>query len=431
MKKGDKRRIILIDHHGFNHQIPPAPLIKGGAVRREDPRVHGFLSKWRMFISDPIIVLTGYNKNFTIYKRWKMEKIKYKFFVFFFFCIFCITQSSILAKKGEFVFQNVVQKGNLYNLHRLFIDDEVLELEIQGPMSAIRRDRGKKKKYHPAKLEYFDKYLKKKVSLKIEVRTRGHFRKNPRNCAFPPLKIKFSKLELKGTLFEKQSSLKLVVHCKPQNKLYEQYLFAEYLVYKLYNLFTSRSLAVRLARISYVEEGKKTITRYAFFIENIKKMARRNGLKHVEYKKGNNYILNLIQRSRLAVFQFMVGNTDWAKFSDHNILFFKPATQRAHISVPYDFDFCGIVNAHYAGPAPESGIKSFQDRVFQGYCRSKGEFQLIFNRFRARRAKIVSLYQDFPLLSPELKNFLTLSTIPGWQISISIKGAGKYDRSPP
>ena len=95
----------------------------------------------------------------------------------------------------------------------------------------------------------------------------------------------------------------------------------------------------------------------------------------------------------------------WLMLSDHNILFFKPATQRAHISVPYDFDFCGIVNAHYAGPAPESGIKSFQDRVFQGYCRSKGEFQLIFNRFRARRAKIVSLYQDFPLLSPEYKKY--------------------------
>ena len=328
-----------------------------------------------------------------------------RLFLFFLCCVFCFPLSPYSAKKGESIFQSVVQKGNRHKMDKLFADDDILELEIQGPISAIRRDRGKKKKYHPAKLVYFDKSMQKKVSLSVEIRTRGHFRRNPRICNFPPLKVKFSKPELSGTLFAKQRSLKLVAQCQTQKKVYEQYLFAEYLVYKLFNLFTSRSLAVRLAYVTYIEKGRKPITRYAFFIEDIKRMARCNTLKPYEYRKGQNFILNLTQRSQVAIFQFMVGNTDWAKFGDHNIIFLKPASSRALISVPYDFDFCGIVNAHYAGPTVESGIKSFQDRVFQGYCRSKLEFQQIFNRYRAKRDKIYALYQQFPLLSPAYKKY--------------------------
>jgi hypothetical protein len=317
---------------------------------------------------------------------------------------FCFTVSNDLLGQAKPALKKGQTRGKSH-LAKLFRDDNILKMEIRGPISKIRHDRGSKKRYHPAQLRYFDKYRQKQVMLTVQIRTRGRFRRNPRNCNFPPLKIKFARAELKGTLFAKQDNLKLVTQCQTNRTVYEQYIFGEYLVYKLYSLFTRRSLAVRLAHITYNEPGKKSFTRYGFFIEKDSRMGQRNGMKPIEYKKGQNYIINLQQRSQLAVFQFMVGNTDWAKFSDHNIIFYKPARRRALISVPYDFDFCGIVNAHYAGPAPESGIKSFQDRVFQGYCRSKGEFQLLFNRFRAKRQQVLSLYQDFRLLTPEYRTY--------------------------
>lgn len=331
-----------------------------------------------------------------------MGKGRSGFWSVFVFLLLCLT---LFANwEGESVAPGSLEQDRSH-LARLFADDEILKLEIRGPISEIRHDRGKKKRYHPAQFIYFDRYKQREISLTVQIRTRGRFRRNPRNCNFPPLKIKFAKAEVRDTLFANQDNLKLVTQCQTNKDVYEQYLFGEYLVYKLYNLFTRRSLAVRLAHITYQEPGEKSLTRYGFFIEKDTKMGPRNGMTLVDYKKGKNYIINLQQRSQLAVFQFMVGNTDWAKFSDHNIIFYKPAYGRALISVPYDFDFCGIVNAHYAGPAPESGIKSFQDRVFQGYCRSRGEFRLLFNRFRAKRKQIMSLYRDFPLLTPEYRKY--------------------------
>lgn len=302
----------------------------------------------------------------------------------------------------------VIEKNPPVKLGKLFADEEILELEILGPIRTIINDRGSKRKYHPATLVYFDQVKNKKISLTIKLRTRGHFRKNPRICKFPPLNVKFSGPELPGTLFEDQKTLKLVTHCHSGNPKYQQYVFAEYLVYKMYNLFTSRSLAVRLAHITYLDtkKNKKLCTQYGFFIETVKKMAQRNGFKHYKFQKNEkNYTLELTQRSMLEVFQFIIGNTDWSKYGDHNIIFLSRGSNRFMVCVPYDFDLCGIVNTCYGTPSETSGILSFQDRIFEGYCRSKREFEQIFDIFREKREKITSLYEDFPLISEKYKKY--------------------------
>ncbi len=49
------------------------------------------------------------------------------------------------------------------------------------------------------------------------------------------------------------------------------------------------------------------------------------------------------------VFQYLIGNTDWSGVEMHNMeLFQTPAG--VYATIPYDFDFSGIIDARYAEP---------------------------------------------------------------------------------
>jgi hypothetical protein len=53
---------------------------------------------------------------------------------------------------------------------------------------------------------------------------------------------------------------------------------------------------------------------------------------------------------KMAVFQYMIGNTDWSVPYLHNIRILSFDAQTIPSVVPYDFDHAGIVNAPYALP---------------------------------------------------------------------------------
>jgi len=61
---------------------------------------------------------------------------------------------------------------------------------------------------------------------------------------------------------------------------------------------------------------------------------------------------NRQQNNFVSIFQYMTGNTDWAVPNYHNIK--TDGTKERHhlptISVPYDFDYAGFVDAPYAVP---------------------------------------------------------------------------------
>ena len=63
---------------------------------------------------------------------------------------------------------------------------------------------------------------------------------------------------------------------------------------------------------------------------------------------------------RMAIFNYMIGNTDWSVPNQHNCKVLSDpnsARQNLGLIVPYDFDYCGIVNAPYAIPHEDFGIK--------------------------------------------------------------------------
>jgi hypothetical protein len=107
----------------------------------------------------------------------------------------------------------------------------------------------------------------------VVLEVRGNFRKN--YCTIPPLRINFTNTA--KPILSPLGSLKLVNSCMVTKESYT-YLLKEFLVYKMYNLVTDKSLRVRLLKITFTDNtGKhKPINEFGFLIEDVNDMAKRN-----------------------------------------------------------------------------------------------------------------------------------------------------------
>ena len=112
----------------------------------------------------------------------------------------------------------------------LFETDDILHFKLVGRLNKLFNDRYKNIAYHPLLLQY--KINDTISSVKLTVKTRGNFRRRKENCKMPPLMLNFPKTEkLKGSAFENQNKLKLVVPC-----FGDEYVIREWLVCLYYQL---------------------------------------------------------------------------------------------------------------------------------------------------------------------------------------------------
>ncbi|MFN2438426.1 MAG: hypothetical protein ABR503_04440 [Chitinophagaceae bacterium] len=240
------------------------------------------------------------------------------------------------------------------------------------------------------------------VSEQILLRTRGHFRLN--NCHMPSLRLNFRSPSSPKLSFLKE--LKLVNTCGNRPD-YEQILIREYLVYKIFNLLTDMSFRVRLLRINYqdIQERRKPFLQYAILLENIDAMAARNNCKELDVKNVHPEYVNRDQMTMVAVFQYMIGNTDWSVSANHNIRLILPRKDSLAIpyAVPYDFDFGGLVNADYASAPENLPIANVRERLYRGWPRTNGELQAVFDIYNQKKAEIYRLIQNCDLLQPKHK----------------------------
>jgi hypothetical protein len=228
-------------------------------------------------------------------------------------------------------------------------------------------------------------------TIPVTLSARGHFRRMARNCGWVPLRIELPRDGIAGTVFDGQTTLKLGTGCEAQNA-FEQYTLREYLTYPLFNLVTPLSFRARLARATYVEESsqKKITTRYALFIEHENDVARRNEGRIVELPRVEFKSLDAETLTRMMLFEYMIGNTDFSIWALHNVrLVQTPA--RTLLPVPYDFDLSGCVHAPYANPDRRLGLKSVLDRLYRGPCRTTEELDAAAAPFRAKRAETMAL----------------------------------------
>lgn len=306
---------------------------------------------------------------------------------------------------GLIVFAQDYSKGDALPI---FSDHDVLNITLRGDFKTILDDVGDDRREHLGFLEYVDGDDTLVFNIKIE--TRGNFRRNPDNCVFPPLRINFIKKQVKGTLFEGLDKVKLVTHCRPNSKTYRQYVMGEYLVYRVYNIITDTSFRARPFMINYVDEpsGKKSQESFGFFIEPDDALEDRLGLDEIKQKYFMQDSTQYQHMSRLAVFQYFVGNTDWAVSTLHNIKLFRASDSARPYAIPYDFDWCGVINTVYSRPLPRFELESVTDRLFRGYCRTRDDLEVQFNYFRDKKAEIFQLYENFePLQKRKRKDALS------------------------
>lgn len=231
------------------------------------------------------------------------------------------------------------------------------------------------------------------VSAEIKVSARGVSRR--KICTVPPLKLGFDNPT--SPQFKALKSLKLVKSCRGSSGD-EQLLLKEYLIYKMLNVLTDRSFRVRLLYITYEDtQGKiKTETSYAFLIEDVDVMAKRNGCKEMSDIKLNPETTDREQMLLVYLFQFMIGNTDWSVLNNHNIKLMMPK-EKANarpLAVPYDFDYSGMVNADYAVVDEIMGISDVTQRKYRGFPRPIAEVQTVIQQFQQKKESIYALVNN-------------------------------------
>ena len=232
----------------------------------------------------------------------------------------------------------------------------------------------------------------------VIVTTRGHDRL--RYCSFPPLRLELRGSPTSETLFAQQKRLKLVTLCK-ENSNFERYLELEYFAYRLYAALTDAAFRVRRVHMNYVDTEREDSARDApaFFLESVEAAARRVGMVTASLPKLAVDTLDSLSLARFALFQFLIGNTDWAvtaasagEVCCHNAEVLAPAKGGSgFVLLPYDFDHAGIVDAEYAAPHPGLGITSVRQRLYRGFCRSNSDVGVVVEQFNAARPAIDEL----------------------------------------
>lgn len=272
----------------------------------------------------------------------------------------------------------------------LFASADPLEITLAADFKAINRDRNPESKTpFPGTLRIGES------AIPTTINARGHLRRMARTCDYVPLRVAFAKKDVKGTLFERQDALKLVVQCAG-GRDYEQYILREHLAYRLYNLITSRSFRSRLVRVNYVDAAGKAIgSRAGMFLEDESSVARRMEGRVVELPRLRFEDVHSDSLMPMMIFQYMIGNTDFSIYALHNVRIVQRPDKSLH-PVPYDFDVSGLVNPPYGIPARALMIKSVTDRLYRGPCRPQSLVDPYVANFVAKKDAVRALPDAIP-----------------------------------
>jgi len=288
----------------------------------------------------------------------------------------------------------------------IFEDNDPLKITLTYDISSFIKNK-RKEEYSDAifQIHYNDTQL---ITKNIRLRARGNFRKD--ECIFPPVFLNFKTDPLENSELKGIKKVKMVTHCTT-SKASQNYVLKEFLAYKFYNILTDNSFRVRLLNIEYVDTGKKkkNYRRYGFLIEPQELLARRTNA--IEINPEIIFGTNILDKDadRVALFQYMIGNTDWRFKGGHNMKYIKSLDQLTDkvIPVPYDFDFSGLVDTYYSIPQPWTGIKDVTEREYTGYYRDMDKkYMDIINEFIDKKDEILKTIEAFQYLNDKEKGFV-------------------------
>lgn len=293
---------------------------------------------------------------------------------------------------------------------KLFESEDTISFTLTAPWGKLVRDKRNQDPY-PATIVYQDANGQQ-LTHPLTVERRGI--KRQAACRFPPIRLRFDKSDVKGTVFRGQKSLKMVTHCEKSAR-FDQYYRLEMLAYRIYNLLTDYSFRVRPLVVIYTdsETGKDIEERFAFLIEDDSDVAKRNGLKKLEIAKVAPSRLEQDILSLFSLYQLLIGNVDFSPLSGpdpqeccHNVkLIAKEPLEKGDfiVPVPYDFDSAGIVNPPYAAPPNTLGINSVTQRLYRGYCSHNDTLEGARSKILDNKQAIMDVINNDPLLNASFK----------------------------
>lgn len=228
-------------------------------------------------------------------------------------------------------------------------------------------------------------------SVKVEIRARGNFRQD--RCIFTPIKIKVPKGDRKGSILAGNKNLKLVLPC--QNAKYSNDLILkEYLCYKLYEPVTPYFFHTRLVNITLTDVQNKQSKTYelkGILVEDDAEIADRFGAELRSDANVNPLRHHDTTAVKLDFFQYMIANTDWSSYYQHNIQMMQ-LPNKQYIPLAYDFDMAGLVDAPYAVVSKEVPIQSVRERYFRGVCRTDDIYAYVRGFYLEKEADIFKAY---------------------------------------
>ena len=276
----------------------------------------------------------------------------------------------------------------------LFASDAPLEIVFEFPMDEILK-RAVERPVVDGHAYYKDA-AGNQVSIPIKMTTRG--RSRLAYCRFPPLSITVNKKQAKGTIFEGQKKkLKVVTHCR-DSAVHKRYLLQEQRIYEAFNVLTDVSFRTRFLHVTYrnTDRSGQEMSEPAFIIETTVGVADRNQLKRQKVNKVRASQLEPEYTAMSALFQFMIGNTDWSVIAGpvenrccHNSKpLSPPKADTGWFVVPYDFDQAGLINTQYAVVAKPLPIKTVRQRLFRGRCIHQDQMEPAIALFNERRQQL-------------------------------------------
>ena len=285
--------------------------------------------------------------------------------------------------------------GNQPKPPKLFAAETPLAMTLTAPWQEFERNKNSKKRY-PGTLEYIDD-SGAKHSMPVAFEARGHNRLKV--CKFAPIKLIFDKQAIEDTLFRGNKSLKLSTHCSSEERS-EQYVIREMLAYHIYNVVTERSFKVRGLSVTYVDSAdhSRDGPHFGFLVEDDSEVAKRNHLEKLDLPRARLEQLEPLESSRFALFEYLIGNTDFAQLNGptperccHNSVLIGESPQSKLYTVPYDFDSSGLVDAYYAVPNPILKISSNRERVYRGFCANNATLDTARREFLRLEPQILEL----------------------------------------
>ena len=274
------------------------------------------------------------------------------------------------------------------NLSALFQNEEPLKIKLNYSNKVMNK-KTNDSTYIETQMSYDEAGTWKNIDVRL--RARGNFRRN--TCYFPPIKMKIKKIARKGTLFEGNKNLKLVLPCKLESDKNDNIL-KEYMAYKLYEQISPYHFNVRRVDIEFSEiRGKKEKVHQlkGFLIEDDKVIAKR-----FEGRVVDRFIHPLAMDATVsvqnAIFNFMLGNTDISVAYQHNakLLYI----DKKLIPLSYDFDMSGFVNPSYATVNETLGINSVRDRKYRGFKRDTSIMQETRELYISKKDNLTSIVES-------------------------------------